>query len=147
MLSIFLICYSILNDISFRMLSNFFAWVQHPKTLFLRGAGSHYSVYTWHFKRLSFKMLWWFLAASPLIVSILTDICLICWAYWPIRWVIVNNGGLVSTNEKIRFYKFNTTPWINESISRKFSVGGGWGLGWAKSGCLVSRCDSNTLTS
>ena len=36
---------------------------------------------------------------------------------------------------------------MNKSISRKCSVGGGWGLGWAKSGWFISRLFSyfNTL--
>ena len=27
---------------------------------------------------------------------------------------------------------YDTTPWLNVDIHRDFSVGGGWGLGWAK---------------
>ena len=44
---------------------------------------------------------------------------------------IEHNRGVLTTNEKIAFYLHDTTPWLNLDIHRDFSVGGGWGLGWA----------------
>ena len=67
-------------------------------------------VFTRHLKGLSFKMLWWLLVLLSLIGSILKDICTIPQGCWPIRWGIVDNGGLVSTNEKIRFWKVQHDP-------------------------------------
>ena len=49
----------------------------------------------------------------------------------PIKTHIEHNSGVLTTNEKIAFYLHDTTPWLNLDIHRDFSVGGGWGLGWA----------------
>ena len=39
------------------------------------------------------------------------------------------------------------TPWFQIYINVNFSVGGGWGFGWAKSGWFVSRMFSFLSTS
>ena len=43
---------------------------------------------------------------------------------------------MLSTNQKIRLQYHYITPWIQTSISKTFSVGGGWGLGWANDECI-----------
>ena len=40
-------------------------------------------------------------------------------------------GEYYQPMKKFELNLSSTTPWINECISRNFSVGGGWGLGWA----------------
>ena len=48
------------------------------------------------------------------------------------RFEILHNAYLALTNQKIQFFLFHAvTPWFQNHINTKFSVGGGWGLGWA----------------
>ena len=49
-----------------------------------------------------------------------------------------------STNEKIGFNMSSTTPWINQCISKKFSLGGGWGLGWASKQVVLTSIYSKS---